>query len=135
MWHEKRGKILILTFRNLVFNDDQSSIILGEKKFKRFENQDDENAEIEEEAEEEKQVEGGEAEKEFENIRNFEVLQKQATRRKKMKKRYSTNHQIYAFKIGDIVTVVISAKNREVNDAPRMKAKIVGISHENRFKL
>lgn len=48
-----------------------------------------------------------------------------------MAKKYNTAHLIHTFKVGDIVTVAIPAKDRAVNDAPRMEARIIDIPHEN----
>ena len=52
-----------------------------------------------------------------------------------MAKKYNGTHVVQTFKIGDIVTVAISAKDRAVTDPPRMEAKIIGIPHENRYRL
>ena len=49
-----------------------------------------------------------------------------------MSKKYNTPHLIHTFKIVDIVTVAIAAKDRAVNDALRIVARIIDISHENR---
>lgn len=78
---------------------------------------------------------GGEENEEIENVRNKQVLRKQAHRREKMKERYNAIHQVHAFKVGDIVTVAIPAKDRSVNDASRIEAQIVSIPYENRFQL
>ena len=52
-----------------------------------------------------------------------------------MAKKYNAAHLIHTFKNGDIVTVAIPAKDRAVNDAPRMEARIIDIPHENRHTL
>lgn len=52
-----------------------------------------------------------------------------------MAKKYNAAHLIRTFKVGDIVTVAIPAKDRAVNDAPRMEARIIDIPHENRHTL
>ncbi len=58
-----------------------------------------------------------------------------ATRRDQMAKKYNAAHLIHIFKIGDIVTMAIPTKDRVVNDAPRMEARIIDIPHENRHTL
>ena len=52
-----------------------------------------------------------------------------------MKKKYNKNYQIHIFKIDDVVTVTISSKNRAVIDPSKIKAQIVAILHENRYKF
>lgn len=42
---------------------------------------------------------------------------------------------MHAFKVGDIVTVAIPAKDHSVNDARRMEAKIISVPHGNRYRL
>ena len=83
----------------------------------------------------EEKNEGVEAKKKSENACNIEVRQKQTIVREKIKRKYNGSHQIHIFKVGDIFTIVISSKDRAVIDASRMKAQIVTISHENRYKL
>ncbi|MCJ1471150.1 hypothetical protein MMC07_009798 [Pseudocyphellaria aurata] len=63
------------------------------------------------------------------------VCQTQAVRREQMAKKYNGTHQVYSFKVGDIVTVAILSKDRAVNDPPKMEAEIVAIPHENHFRL
>lgn len=52
-----------------------------------------------------------------------------------MAKKYNATHLIYTFKIGDIVTIAILAKNQVVNDALRIEARIINIPYENRHTL
>ena len=63
------------------------------------------------------------------------VQELQATRRDQIAKKYNATHLFHTFKIGDIVTVAIPAKDQVVNDVPRMEARIIDIPHENRHTL
>ncbi len=49
-----------------------------------------------------------------------------------MVKKYNAAHLIHTFRIRDIVTMAIPAKNRAVKDVPRMEARIIDIPYENR---
>lgn len=66
---------------------------------------------------------------------DMEIRKKQAVCRNMMAKKYNGTHLIYFFKIGDIVTVAVPAKDCAVTDSPRMEARIVGIPHKNRYQL
>lgn len=48
-----------------------------------------------------------------------------------MAKKYNTAHFIHTFKIGDIVTMAIPAKDLIVNDALRIKTRIIDILYKN----
>ena len=63
------------------------------------------------------------------------VRELQAIQHDQITKKYNTAHLIHTFKIGDIVTVAIPAKDQAVNDAPRMEACIIDIPYENRHTL
>ena len=63
------------------------------------------------------------------------VRELQATRRDQMAKKFNAAHHIHTFKMGDIVTVAIPAKDRAVNDAPRTESRNIDIPHENRHTL
>lgn len=52
-----------------------------------------------------------------------------------MTKKHNAAHLIHIFKIGDIVTVAILAKDRAVNNAPRIEARIIDIPYKNRHIL
>ena len=52
-----------------------------------------------------------------------------------MAKKYNSTHGVQTFKIDNIVTVAIPAKDRAVTDPSRMEAKIIGIFHKNCYQL
>ena len=63
------------------------------------------------------------------------VRELEVTRRGQMEKKCNAAQLILTFKIGDIVTVAIPAKDRAVNDAPKMEARIIDIPYQNRHTL
>lgn len=52
-----------------------------------------------------------------------------------MAKKYNSTYVVQTFKIGDIVTIEILAKDRAVTDPPRMEARVIGIPHDNWYRL
>lgn len=52
-----------------------------------------------------------------------------------MAKNYNVAHFIFIFKIGNIVTMAILAKEQAINDTPRIEARIINIPYENRHIL
>lgn len=48
-----------------------------------------------------------------------------------MAKQYNGTYQIQAFKVSDIITMAILAKDCAVNDFSRIKVEIIAIPHEN----
>lgn len=68
-------------------------------------------------------------------LMDMEIRKEQAIRREVMAKKYNSEHLVHTFKGGDIVTVVIPAKDRAINDSPRIEAKVIDIPHEHRYRL
>ena len=138
-----------MILRNTALINNQSFIFFNEKILKELENQNDDGKEIENEKKKQKIFEevkieekikesekkNKKIEKKLENARNIEVQQKQIIVRKKINEKYNKTHQIYIFKIDDIVIFVILFKNKVIIDAFKIKAEIIAMSHEHRYKL
>ncbi len=59
----------------------------------------------------------------------------QATCRVQMAKKYNAAHLIHTFNIRDAVTLAIPAKDRAVNDAPKMETQVIDIPYKNRYTM
>ena len=66
---------------------------------------------------------------------DIKIRKKQAIWHEMIAKKYNGTHVVQTFKIGNIFTVAILAKDHAVTDSLKIKAKIIGIPYENCYQL